>query len=42
VLDRLARLVLSGELRDGETVVVDADDDDLQFRTERSEVAAVA
>jgi ATP-dependent Clp protease ATP-binding subunit ClpB len=36
VLDRLARLVLSGELRDGETVVVDADGADLQFRTERS------
>ena len=36
VLDRLARLVLSGELRDGETVVVDADGNDLQFRTERS------
>jgi ATP-dependent Clp protease ATP-binding subunit ClpB len=42
VLDELARLVLSGELRDGETVVIDADGDDLQFRTERSEVAAVA
>jgi len=36
VLDRLARLVLSGELRDGETVVVDADGNDLQFRTERT------
>ena len=42
VLDQLARLVLSGELRDGETVVIDADGNDLQFRTERSEVAAVA
>ena len=42
VLDRLARLVLSGELRDGETVVIDTDGNDLQFRTERSEVAAVA
>jgi ATP-dependent Clp protease ATP-binding subunit ClpB len=42
VLDRLARLVLSGELRDGETVVIDADGNDLRFRTERSEVAAVA
>src|SRR5215204_5066635 len=42
VLDRLARLVLSGDLRDGETVVIDADGNDLQFRTERSEVAAVA
>jgi ATP-dependent Clp protease ATP-binding subunit ClpB len=42
VLDQLARLVLSGDLRDGETVVIDADGNDLQFRTERSEVAAVA
>jgi ATP-dependent Clp protease ATP-binding subunit ClpB len=42
VLDQLARLVLSGELRDGETVVIDADGNDLQFRTEPSEVAAVA
>jgi ATP-dependent Clp protease ATP-binding subunit ClpB len=42
VLDQLARLVLSGNLRDGETVVIDADGNDLQFRTERSEVAAVA
>jgi ATP-dependent Clp protease ATP-binding subunit ClpB len=42
VLDRLARLVLSGDLRDGETVVIDADSNDLQFRTERNEVAAVA
>src|SRR5215213_4741139 len=42
VLDQLARLVLSGDMRDGETVVVDADGNDLQFRTERSEVAAVA
>jgi ATP-dependent Clp protease ATP-binding subunit ClpB len=42
VLDELARLVLSGELRDGETAVIDADGDDLQFRTEPSEVAAVA
>ena len=42
VLDRLARLVLSGDLRDGETVVIDADGNDLQFRTERSDVAAVA
>jgi len=42
VLDRLARLVLSGDLRDGETVVIDADGNDLQFGTERSEVAAVA
>jgi len=42
VLDQLARLVLSGDLRDGETVVIDADGNDLQFGTERSEVAAVA
>jgi ATP-dependent Clp protease ATP-binding subunit ClpB len=42
VLDRLARLVLSGDLRDGETVVIDADGSDLQFGMERSEVAAVA
>ena len=42
VLDELARLVLSGDLRDGETVVIDAAGNDLQFRTERSEVAAVA
>ena len=42
VLDRLARMVLSGELRDGETAVIDADGNELQFRTERSEVAAVA
>jgi ATP-dependent Clp protease ATP-binding subunit ClpB len=42
VLDRLARLVLSGDLRDGETVVIDADGSDLQFGLERSEVAAVA
>jgi ATP-dependent Clp protease ATP-binding subunit ClpB len=42
VLDELARLVLSGDLRDGETVVIDADGNDLRFRTERSEVAAVA
>src|SRR4051812_28178251 len=36
VLDRLARLVLRGERRDGETVVVDTDGNDLQFRTERT------
>jgi ATP-dependent Clp protease ATP-binding subunit ClpB len=42
VLDQLARLVLSGDLRDGETVVIDADGNDLQFRTERSDIAAVA
>jgi ATP-dependent Clp protease ATP-binding subunit ClpB len=37
VLDRLARLVLSGELRDGESVTIDADDGELQFRTAHSE-----
>ena len=42
VLDRLARLVLSGELRDGETVVIDSDGADLRFRTERSAEPAVA
>ena len=39
VLDPLARLVLSGELRDGETVVIDADGVDLAVPTERSEAA---
>ncbi len=36
VLDRLARLVLGGELRDGETVTIDADGNDLHVhdRTE--------
>jgi ATP-dependent Clp protease ATP-binding subunit ClpB len=42
VLDRLARLVLSGELRDGETVVIDSDGHDLEFKTRRAEPAAVA
>jgi ATP-dependent Clp protease ATP-binding subunit ClpB len=42
VLDRLARLVLSGELRDGETVVIDSDGHELEFRTRRAEPAAVA
>ena len=42
VLDRLARLVLSGELRDGGAAVIDADSDALQFSTERREAAAVA
>ena len=37
VLDRLARLVLGGELRDGESVTIDADGNDLVFRTERAE-----
>ena len=42
VLDRLARMVLSGELRDGETVVIDADGDRLGFRAAPKEAAAVA
>jgi ATP-dependent Clp protease ATP-binding subunit ClpB len=42
LLDRLARLVLSGELRDGETVVIDAAGDELEFRTERAEPVAAA
>jgi ATP-dependent Clp protease ATP-binding subunit ClpB len=39
VLDRLARLVLGGELRDGESVTIDADGNDLVFRTERAEAS---
>jgi ATP-dependent Clp protease ATP-binding subunit ClpB len=42
VLDRLARLVLSGELRDGETVVIDADGNGLEFKTRREEPVGVA
>jgi ATP-dependent Clp protease ATP-binding subunit ClpB len=42
VLDRLARMVLSGELRDGETAVIDADGDELKFKTASREPAAVA
>ena len=42
VLDKLARLVLSGELRDGETVVIDADGGELTFQTARTPEAAVA
>lgn len=38
VLDPLARLVLGGELRDGDTAVVDADGSQLQFSTTRAEV----
>jgi ATP-dependent Clp protease ATP-binding subunit ClpB len=34
VLDRLARLVLSGELRDGETATIDSDGNQLVFETE--------
>jgi ATP-dependent Clp protease ATP-binding subunit ClpB len=42
VLDELARLVLSGDLRDGETAVIDADGDALEFKTERAQAQAVA
>jgi ATP-dependent Clp protease ATP-binding subunit ClpB len=42
VLDNLARLVLSGELRDGETVVIDADGDQLTFQTARTPEPAIA
>jgi ATP-dependent Clp protease ATP-binding subunit ClpB len=37
VLDRLARLVLSGELRDGETATIDSDGNQLVFETEHAE-----
>ena len=37
VLDPLARLVLGGELRDGDTAVVDADGGQLRFSTTRAE-----
>ena len=40
VLDKLARMVLSGELRDGETVTIDADGDHLTFIGSRSPVEA--
>jgi ATP-dependent Clp protease ATP-binding subunit ClpB len=39
VLDRLARLVLSGELRDGDTVIINTDGHELQFRTAAREAA---
>jgi ATP-dependent Clp protease ATP-binding subunit ClpB len=42
VLDRLARMVLSGELRDGDTAVIDADGDELEFKTASREPAGVA
>ena len=42
VLDRLARGVLSGELRDGETVVIDADGDALQIHAKEQAPAAAA
>jgi ATP-dependent Clp protease ATP-binding subunit ClpB len=38
VLDKLARMVLSGELRDGETVTIDADGDHLTFSGSRTAV----
>ncbi|MFN8664733.1 MAG: ATP-dependent chaperone ClpB [Thermomicrobiales bacterium] len=40
VLDKLARMVLSGELRDGETVTIDADGDHLTFSGSRTAVPA--
>lgn len=42
VLDRLARMVLSGELRDGETAVIDSDGNELEFKTTSREPAGVA
>jgi ATP-dependent Clp protease ATP-binding subunit ClpB len=44
VLDRLARQVLSGNLRDGETATIDADadGDELEVRTTAEEAEAVA
>jgi ATP-dependent Clp protease ATP-binding subunit ClpB len=42
VLDRIAQMVLSGEARDGETIVVDADGTGLHFRTSGVEAATVA
>ena len=42
VLDRLARMVLSGELRDGETAVIDSDGNELEFKTASREPAGVA
>jgi ATP-dependent Clp protease ATP-binding subunit ClpB len=39
VLDRLARMVLSGELRDGDTAVIDSDGHELTFGTSRQEAA---
>jgi hypothetical protein len=35
-------LVLSGDLRDGETAVIDAGGDALEFKTERTQAQAVA
>jgi len=42
VLDSLAMKVLNGDLRDGETVVVDADPGGLSFRSNMSEAPLVA
>jgi ATP-dependent Clp protease ATP-binding subunit ClpB len=42
VLDKLARLVLGGELRDGDTAIIDSDGHDLQFRTSREEAVVPA
>jgi len=42
VLDGLARMVLSGELRDGETVVVDAEDGKLTFHANLAQAPMVA
>ena len=42
VLDELARQVLSGELRDGETVVVDVEGGRLTFHANLSEAPLVA
>jgi ATP-dependent Clp protease ATP-binding subunit ClpB len=42
VLDRLARMVLSGELRDGETAVIDSDGQELEFKVASPEPAGVA
>src|SRR4051794_39884950 len=42
VLDQLARMVLSGELRDGETAVIDSDGNQLEFKTTSREPAGVA
>jgi ATP-dependent Clp protease ATP-binding subunit ClpB len=39
VLDQLARLVLSGDIRDGETAVIDTDNGQLTFQTAGREAA---
>jgi ATP-dependent Clp protease ATP-binding subunit ClpA len=40
VLDPLARMVLSGDLRDSETAIIDADGDSLTFRAAGEPVTA--